>query len=97
MMSRDRFPGQTAAKETDAQLESAMGAAKKCLTSVDFQKYVKQLDAKERELLDNIRFYKNPDPIEYAFLMQARIHDYNWVVWLREQVERDAGVINEKN
>ena len=96
-MSRDRFPINRMNKEAQQNTQHSRELALGLLSRPEYARYKEASNKEVADLLNTIRNYKNTDPIQYAFYIQAKIKELNEREWLVKQVEADAGVLHEKN
>jgi len=94
---RDRFPINQDQKEAAQNSAVSKEYAKKLLSMPEFDRYKKQAERDLENLTNIIRHYKDPDPLKYAFFIQAKIKELNQCMWLLEKVETESGVNNAKN
>ena len=61
-----------------------------CLSDSKFQKYKEIFHALERLTFDQVRHYKNPDPVQYAIVVSNMLTELNTFQALITDVEIDA-------
>lgn len=61
-----------------------------CMSDPKFAKYKEAFAAMERLTFDQVRYYKNPDPIQYAMVVSNMLVELNAFEALIGDVESDA-------
>lgn len=81
-------------RQTEEQLQQHRAELKRigqaCLSDPKFQKYKETFYALERLTFDQVRRYKNPDPIQYAMTISNMLTELNAFEALMEDVASDA-------
>ena len=95
MSYTERLPINRISAEAVKNVENVRNAALALLSKQEYTKYRELLNREIKELDKFLVEYKNPDPIEYAFVMQGRIAISYALKWLAGKVEPDGGVNNE--
>ena len=94
---REDIEQDTKAKEKAQKYRSVLkriGHA--CLADPKFQKYKETFEALERLTFDQVRNYKNADPVEYAMTISNMLTELNTFEALIEDVANDANKHTEK-
>jgi len=97
MAYRDRIPIIKLSKDIECIKEADQSKARELLRLPEFSKYANDMDRLLTGLLKTIIEYKNTDPIQYAFFMQAKIKEFTILALLLDRITVDAGVSNETN
>lgn len=70
--SKELIEKQKAQDEERARAAKEVYAiARKCYDNDDFKRYLKALEYAEALYLESLLNYSNPDPVQYAFVMQG--------------------------
>ena len=79
------------AKEKAEQFRKEIQAAgARCLANEEFRKYKENFERLKKLTFDQVRHYKNPDPIEYAMVISNMLSELNTLEALLTDVEMDA-------
>ena len=76
--------------EAGKLLKEAQELANKCLNSIDFVRYKNRYEKLERDTIDTLIDFNEPDPMKYAFNVRRALDELRQLRLLLRQVENDS-------